>query len=151
MKSGYKDYASMSDYFTDENKEMMNKDIHDVEKQKKFIVWVQEFSKKIIIVVFALYIIMTLFCAYVVYKSWQLGIISGIDTLISEINNTFRDIVGGYIIKSAVENAIKIGGNYYVGIIDAKLKSMKHDLKKKDIIEGTEDTTETVNFNEYDV
>ena len=52
---------------------------------------------------------------------------SGIDTLISEVNLTFREIVGGYIVKSAVENASKIIGNYVVGVIDAKLNAAREE------------------------
>ena len=58
---------------------------------------------------------------------------SGIDTLIAENNATFRDIVGGYIIKAAIENAVKIAGNYYIGITDARLRAMKNQLVKEGI------------------
>ena len=138
IKKSYLDYAKQSEYFVDQN-ELLKKEIQDTEKQKRFMVWVQEFSKKIIIVTFILYIGNTLFSAYLIYLSYTQGVITGLDTLISETNSTFRDVVGGYIIKSAIENAIKIGGNYYIGIIDARLRALKKDLKEKKIISSNVD------------
>ena len=133
IKKSYLDYAKQSEYFVDQN-ELLKKEIQDTEKQKRFMVWVQEFSKKIIVVTFILYIANTLFSAYLIYLSYTQGVITGLDTLISETNSTFREVVGGYIIKSAIENAIKIGGNYYIGICDARLRALKKDLKEKKII-----------------
>ena len=138
IQKSYLDYAKQSEYFVDQN-ELLKKEIQDTEKQKRFMVWVQEFSKKIIIVTFILYIGNTLFSAYLIYLSYTQGVITGLDTLISETNSTFRDVVGGYIIKSAIENAIKIGGNYYIGIIDARLRALKKDLKEKKIISSNVD------------
>lgn len=138
IKKSYLDYAKQSEYFVDQN-ELLKKEIQDTEKQKRFMVWVQEFSKKIIIVTFILYIGNTLFSAYLIYLSYTQGVITGLDTLISETNSTFRDVVGGYIIKSAIENAIKIGGNYYIGICDARLRALKKDLKEKKIISSNVD------------
>lgn len=138
IKKSYIDYAKQSEYFVDQN-ELLKKEIQDTEKQKRFMVWVQEFSKKIIVVTFILYIANTLFSAYLIYLSYTQGIITGLDTLISETNSTFREVVGGYIIKSAIENAIKIGGNYYIGICDARLRALKKDLKEKKIISSNVD------------
>lgn len=131
-KSAYKDYAKASEYFTDDN-ELLEKEIKDAEKQKRFIVWVQEFSKKIVVVIFIFYIITSLASLALVYASYTQGFMSGIDTLIAENNATFRDIVGGYIIKAAIENAVKIAGNYYIGITDARLRAMKNQLVKEGI------------------
>ena len=129
-KTAYKDYTKASEYFTDEN-ELLQQEIKDTEKQKRFVVWVQEFSKKIVVVTFIFYILISLISLIMVFMTMQQGYISGIDTLIAETNATFRDIVGGYIIKAAVENAVKIGGNYYIGICDARLRSMKNNMIKK--------------------
>lgn len=43
-----------------------------------------------------------------------------LDTLITEINTTFRDVIGGYIIKAATENAFKITGSIIDRILEAK-------------------------------
>ena len=71
--------------------------------------WLWEFSKKIVVVLFVIYVLTYLF-------SWILILLSGIyswnvtflDTLISETNSTFKIVIGGYLIKSMAENVIKI-------------------------------------------
>ena len=135
-KNAYHDYAKASEYFTDDNA-LLEQEIRDAEKQKKFIVWVQEFSKKIVVIIFVFYILISLASIGLVVASFQTGLITGIDTLIAETNATFRDIVGGYIIKAAIENAVKIGGNYYIGICDARLRAMKNNLKDKGILKNS--------------
>lgn len=125
----------MKTFYKDKNKkkseEDIKKDIQNIEKTKSFVIWVQEFSKKIVTVTFLLYVAITIFIAFLVYKSMELGVMSGIDTLITEINQTFRDVVGGYIVKAAVENAVKIGGSFYIKVAESKLAIYKQELKKK--------------------
>lgn len=121
----YHDFAANSKYFSTDNE---NEQVEEVlEKQKKFALWAQEFSKKIVVVIFLLYLAMSVVNVIFVYLSYKLGSMSGIDTLISEVNLTFREIIGGYIVKSAVENASKIIGNYTVGVIDAKLNAAREE------------------------
>lgn len=131
-KSYYKNYAAESEYFDD--KDILNQEIQSVENTKKYFTWVQEFSKKIVFAIFVIYVITAVFMLAMVFLSYQQGNISGIDTLITETNETFRQIVGGYIIKSAIENAVKIGGNYFVGVSDAKLRALKARLDKEGVL-----------------
>lgn len=138
MKARYKDYKKSSEYFTDKET-FLSKDIERTEKQKEFIVWVQEFSKKIVVIAFIIYIINNAASLIAIYISISQGNIYGLDTFISESNQTFREVVGGYIIKSAIENAFKIAGNYFIGICDARLKVLKTELKK-DGIDGIDDS-----------
>lgn len=71
--------------------------------------WLWEFSKKIVVGLFVIYILTYIF-------SWILILLSGIygwnvtflDTLIIETNSTFKIVIGGYLIKSMAENVIKI-------------------------------------------
>ena len=71
--------------------------------------WLWEFSKKIVVGLFVIYVLTYLF-------SWTLILLSGmygwnitfLDTLISETNSTFNVVIGGYLIKSMAENVIKI-------------------------------------------
>lgn len=139
----YKDYTKESEYFSDDSEELMKEEIATIEKNKKYFVWVQEFSKKIVVIAFWLYLITSVFSLVLVYLSFKEGIISGIDTLISETNATFREVVGGYIIKAGVENACKIAGNYYVGVSNAKLSMLRDKLAKNnpnvDLESNTED------------
>lgn len=125
-----KNYSEILDLFEPDVKSI-SEEMNTIEKNKKYVTWLQEFSKKIVVVTFLLYFITSIFSIILVYLSFQSGIISGIDTLIVETNNTFRDIIGGYIIKSAIENAVKIGGNYYIGLANSKLKVLQTKIKEK--------------------
>lgn len=124
-----KDYTKSSQFYQDE----YEKELKKVEKHKSAFMWITEFSKKVITVIFIAYILMTIFMAVMIYLSMKFtGMIVGLDTIITEMNTTFRDIVGGYLIKAGVENAVKIGGNYYVGVADARLRELRERLHLKD-------------------
>lgn len=148
-KSFYKDYSKSSDIIKDESS-LLKQDLESVERNKKFIIWVQEFSKKIVIATFSLYLIGTIFSFILIYLTYQQGSASGVDTLISELNNTFREIVGGYIIKSAIENAVKIGGNYFIGVSDAKLKLLKAQILAEHPELNTDTLEPSMNNNDYE-
>ena len=38
----------------------------------------------------------------------------------TQIRDLFRDVIGGYIIKAAMENVLKIGGSYIERIFEVK-------------------------------
>ena len=102
-------------------------DLKDLEKTKKNFLWVQEFSKKIIVAIFLVYVLYCIISiALLVYSAYN-GAISGFETLTTEINETFRLIVGGYLIKAGLENVTKIGGNYYDNVNKIKLQKMRED------------------------
>lgn len=138
-KEIYKDYTKASKYFKDDNEELLQEEINTVESNKKYFVWVQSFSKKVVIITFAVYIIYSILSAIMVYLTFKDGSTYGLDTMISEINLTFREVVGAYIVKSGVENACKIAGNYFVGISDARLEILR---RKYDDTFGTNDRKE---------
>ena len=122
-----KDYVKEAEYFSEKD---IQTDIKSVEKTKKTVIWMQEFSKRVVTVIFLIYVAVTIFTFFMIYLSMKVtGDASMVSLLLTETNSTFRDVVGGYIIKAAVENAFKIGGNYYVGAADAKLKALKERLK----------------------
>ena len=100
----------------------MSKASSEITKQRKFMRWIQEFSKKIVVVFFITYLIILAILVLVIVK---IGGSAGIDTMTTEINETFRVVIGGYIIKAAVENAIKIGSQAVLDKIDAKSKVKK--------------------------
>ena len=121
-----KDYVKSSKYFSDKE---IQTDIQSVEKSKKTVIWMQEFSKRVVSVIFLIYVAVTIFSSFMIYLSMKVtGDASMVNLLLTETNSTFKDIVGGYIIKAAIENAFKIGGNYYVGVADAKLKALKERI-----------------------
>lgn len=122
-----KDYVKEAEYFSEKD---IQTDIKSVEKTKKTVIWMQEFSKRVVTVIFLIYVAVTVFTSFMIYLSMKVtGDASMVSLLLTETNSTFRDVVGGYIIKAAVENAFKIGGNYYVGAADAKLKALKERLQ----------------------
>lgn len=124
-KEIYKDYTKASKYFKDDNEELLQEEINAVESNKKYFVWVQSFSKKVVIITFGVYIILSFLSSILIWLTYRQGNVYGLDTIISEINLTFRDVVGAYIVKSGVENACKIAGNYFVGISDARLEVLR--------------------------
>ena len=77
-------------------------------REKQPVKWLWEFSKRVVVITAVLYFIS---CAYalIVCAIWQDT--ATIGTLISEANETFRVVVGGYMIKAGVENALKIAGH----------------------------------------
>lgn len=101
----------------------------------KFFHWIQEFSKKIITITFVIYVLIHIFIlAFVAIAYFRTGDIASLDTLITESNTTFRDVIGGYIIKAATENAIKIAG----GIIDHYLELKYRTNKEEGELYGEE-------------
>lgn len=133
-KSSYVDYTK-SEFFSGEE-ESLRKEIEASKKQTSNIIWIQEFSKKVVVITFGLYIIGEIAMFLFLWYSMKMGMGVGIDTFYSELNQTFRDVIGGYIIKSAVENSFKIAGNYLVGINNAKMKILESKLKKENKIDG---------------
>lgn len=75
--------------------------------------WIWEFSKKVIRVVTIMYVMSFAYSvvATFYYMSISAEYAACLDTLITETNETFRYIVGGYLIKSGIENACKIVKN----------------------------------------
>lgn len=71
--------------------------------------WLWEFSKKVVWTVTLLYIVSFLFAIVLCWRELQfIGNTAAITTLITESNETFRVVVGGYLIKAGIENACKI-------------------------------------------
>lgn len=120
------DFTKSSEFFDDPNIDV-KKELEKAEAGEKYILWVQSFSKRIVTITFCLYLVVNMVVLFIcVFSTLQGG--SDISTLYAEINETFRVVIGGYLIKAAVENAFKISGNYYVGIANAKLKMLKEKL-----------------------
>ena len=107
----------------------IKEDLQQLDKTKKFLSFVQEFSKKIVVIAFIIYVITSIFSLYMVYVSYKEGCMISIDTLITETNTTFRDVIGGYIIKAALENVIKIGGDHFGKITTLKMSSLQKSME----------------------
>lgn len=71
--------------------------------------WIWEFSKKVVLITAALYFVSFVYAMVMGYKSMMLiADATALSTLIAEANETFRVVVGGYMVKAGVENAAKI-------------------------------------------
>lgn len=131
-------------------KELMQNQDNDekvIEKTKKNFLWVQEFSKKIVVALFIIYVLYNILSMLILLYSSYRGEVSGFDTLTTEINETFRLIIGGYLIKAGFENVTKIGGAYYDNVNKIKLAKMRLDVglppvdEADDFVSDVEDNT----------
>ena len=94
----------------------------------KFFQWIQEFSKKIVTVTFWIFVIGEIISiGLIIFAYHQMGELMFLDTFIMENNQTFRDVIGGYIIKAACENTIKIAG----GVVDRFLTFKADQMEKE--------------------
>lgn len=67
--------------------------------------WVWEFSKRIVVAYSIFYFIVIVFVCFAMYYYETL---ESLNTLIDNINETFRSCVFGYFVKAGVENIYKI-------------------------------------------
>ena len=83
----------------------MNKNINNNEKSYN---WMWEFSKRVVVAIFIIYIVNYLLCWGAAFLcgmySWT---IPYIDTFVTTTNETTQIVLGGYLIKSMAENVIK--------------------------------------------
>lgn len=71
--------------------------------------WIWEFSKKVVLITAALYFVSFAYAMVMCSKAMLLVMdTTALSTLITEANETFRVVVGGYMVKAGVENAAKI-------------------------------------------
>ena len=78
-------------------------------QDKAPLYWIWEFSKKVVIITAVLYFISFIFAMITSYSAMiMVADTTALSTLIAEANETFRVVVGGYMIKAGVENAAKI-------------------------------------------
>lgn len=71
--------------------------------------WLWEFSKRVVVAMAALYFISLVYAMAACYYAVNMAAdTTALAALISETNETFRVVIGGYLIKAGVENATKI-------------------------------------------
>ena len=101
-----------------------------LKKSVGFLSWVQEFSKKIVAVTFLLFVAVNVFVMVLMFLQYYASGMepSGLETLLSEAHVTFRDVIGGYIIKAASENVLKIGGGIVEKYLANKLQEKQMDI-----------------------
>jgi len=99
-----------------------------VKRNVDFFNWIQQFSKRIVTIVFGIYVVIHIFILITLWQTYHItNDLAYIDVLIQETNNTFRDVIGGYIIKAAAENTIKIIGSIVIKYLDMKIQSQQNE------------------------
>ncbi len=102
--------------------------------------WIQEFSKKIVAVTFVIFVVVHIYIlAMMTVKYLMSGDLEDMTNLLSETHLTFREVIGGYIIKAAAENVLKVSGGIlekYLGIKYAN-KEQEEDLNEEEIYSDT--------------
>ena len=107
MKNKTTDYSDKA-----QAKELAVGNIEVNESGRKFFKWVQEFSKKIVTITFVIFVLINLFTlGLVAFNYFTTFDLVYLDILLSETHLTFREVIGGYIIKAAAENSFKIVGS----------------------------------------
>lgn len=108
-----------------------------VNKSLKFGIWAQEYSKRVVSFTFIIFLLCNVF--YMLFTAISF-ISSGImdiayyDTFLSEMHLTFREVIGGYIIKAAAENVFKISGGIIDKLIEAKQISNNENQQENEEI-----------------
>ena len=91
--------------------------------------WLWEFSKKVVVTVTVLYILATIYAIYATYMAVsQVADTTALSTVITELNETFRVVEGGYVVKAGAENVAKI-------ITTSMLKKSKKTAEEAEIVE----------------
>ena len=116
-----------------------------ISENKSFIQWVQEYSKKIVTVTFVLFIIIEFVSLLMILIEYiRIGDSMHLDILIQEANLTFREVIGGYIVKAAMENVSKgfsaIMDKYFQYKIDSLEFESKQNQDEGPIMEDGEES-----------
>lgn len=82
-------------------------------EEKAPLLWLWEFSKKVVTIAFVVYVATFLYSLVMAYSAIQLTAdTTALSTIITEFNETFRVVVGGYMLKAGGENVVKITTAY---------------------------------------
>ena len=85
-----------------------NKNRKRKQSLKNALSWSWEFTKLIVTILTIVYFLIMVYCGVVIWMGmYKLAITTYLDTFITEINETFRLIVGANVIKAGVENVFK--------------------------------------------
>jgi len=80
-----------------------------VKRHTKFFDWTVSYTKKIVQVSFTLFVFVNIYILGMIsLVYWREGSVLYLDLLLNRVYDMFINVIGGYIIKSATENSIKI-------------------------------------------
>jgi hypothetical protein len=126
---------------------LSNKVISNGEKNKTirrsfgFFDWTVTFTKKCVQISFGIFVLANIFITAMItvnfIKSGELG---PLETYMNEVYNMFITVIGGYIIKSATENTMKIGFSVISDYLQMKYGSkLEEDSDTSDITEESDE------------
>ena len=104
--------------FVDDNDK--NKTVKD---SFKFFNWTLSFTKNVVQVAFIIFVIANIFImGMIIWHYVRTAELYSMDTYIDRIFEMFIAVIGGYIIKSAVENSIRISFSVINDYLEKKLQ-----------------------------
>ena len=139
----------MKRFFTPNNNWKFEEDniISDNDKDKsikkhfEFFNWTLSFTKNCVQACFILFVIANLFIVGLITVNFVYNNqLVGIETYITEMFNMFVVVVGGYIVKAAIENSVKITMSV---LSDWLIKRYK--IKNNEMNETTDESCEEIN------
>lgn len=102
-----------------------------VKTHNAFLNWVQEYSKVIVSITYIIFVIIHIYLLIMfAIEYFASGNMEDMSVLLTETHTTFRDVIGGYILKAAVENSIKISGSIITRYIDYKYPKSTEEEKE---------------------
>ena len=106
-----------------------------IDKSFKFFNWTLSFTKNVVQVAFIIFVIANLFImGMIVWHYVRMGELYPMDTYIDRIFEMFIAVIGGYIIKSALENSIRISFSVINDYLEKKLQ-IKIDAENTETLE----------------
>jgi len=106
--------------------------------------WIQEFSKKIVTITFIIFVVVHIYILIIFgVEYFTVGNIEDVTTLLSETHITFREVIGAYFVKAAVENCPKVIGSIVDRYLDKKYPCIDRNEEKENEEEIYSDTRGT--------
>ena len=106
-----------------------------IKKHNTFLNWIQEYSKTIVSITFIIFVLVHIYLVIMfAIEYFTSGNMEDMSVLLTETHTTFREVIGGYIIKAAVENSLKISGNVITRYMDCKYPRGKEEEKDEEEI-----------------
>ena len=89
----------------------------------KFFNWTLSFTKNVVQVAFILFVIANIFImGMIIWHNIRTGELYSMDTYIDRVYEMFIAVIGGYIVKSAIENSIRISFSVINDYLEKKLQ-----------------------------
>ena len=107
--------------------------------------WAAEFTKVIVTITFIIFVFANIFVVIMMcFQQFTYGN-SDLSTFITEIHTTFREVIGGYIVKAAMENVSKIGFSVLSDYLDKKYSIKTITTADDDTLDGSD-----IGYNNFD-